>query len=236
MSNRIYAVVVLGGLAVVVMVVVLVFEVGRKDPSPPSLRGEPNSAIPGEILYVDHNACIIRAAASGATRQEVYCTPFSKYPNALYWVDDDTVAIESWGNTSGLLITDVNLETRQVERTQTLPNGPGPFPSGPGVAPDGTTVEASADGELTLVAGGVRTVIADFDLDWGPEPILWSPDSQWVLVRYYPPRSDGETEGWVVSRDGRTTGTLFTDGGMGTAAWRIPGAGTWPELPGGYQR
>ena len=46
MKARLYVASVLAGLALLVIMVVVVLNYGRHDPSPPSLRDHPNPAIP----------------------------------------------------------------------------------------------------------------------------------------------------------------------------------------------
>jgi len=68
----------------------------------------------------------------------------------------------------------------------------------------------------------------------GPNPVIWSPDGQWILLHYWG-RSD-TTELWIVSRDGAIRGTLASHAGGRAAAWYIEGAGSYPPLPEAYRR
>ena len=232
LNARLYVAAVIGGLLALVVTVVLVFQFGRHDPSPPSLTDNPNSAIPGKILFVNEDQCVVVAEASGASSEEVYCFGRDKFFSQLYWVDDDTFAYVVPGPTSGSLV-EVDIATG-VE-TEPRPIGSQGFPEAPyAEAPDGASAQAEEGGKLILVEAGVRTEIADFDVpryNW-PQPMLWSPDSQWLLVQYFPPRG-GDAELWIVSRDGETRGTLTKDalGWSSNHAWWIDGVGAWPELP-----
>ena len=53
LNARLYVAAVIGGLLALAITIVLVFQFGRHDPSPPSLTDNPNAAIPGKILYVN---------------------------------------------------------------------------------------------------------------------------------------------------------------------------------------
>lgn len=232
LNARLYVAGIIGGLLAVLITVVLVFQFGRHDPSPPSLRDNPNPAIPGKILYVNEKQCVVVAEASGASSEEVYCFGQDKFFSQLFWVDEDTFAYVVPGPTTGSLV-EVDINTGEESPPRTI-SGQG-FPGGPhSQAPDGTSAQAEEGGKIILVESGVRTEIADFDVpryNW-PQPMLWSPDSQWLLVQYYPPRG-GEAELWIISRDGETRGTLAKDalGWSSNYAWWIEGIGAWPELP-----
>jgi len=238
MRTRIYAAGILGGLALLVIVVAVVFAFGRSDPSPPSLRDNPNPSIPGDILYLDEDYCFVRAAASGASQAKLACVP-QYYGSRLYWLDEDVAGIVQYG-VSGALLYEVNLRTG-VQSTTGRPISEAsakdpPFGIyGGAFAPDGTYAFFDEGGEFFLLKDGARTKVADFDVPKynQPQVAVWSPDSQWVVVQYYPPRSDGP-ELWIVSRDGQTRGTLSTDvasGPSGSAAWRIDGVGVQPPVP-----
>lgn len=231
MNARLYVAAIIGGLLALILTVVLVFQFGRHDPSPPSLTDDPNPAIPGKILYVNEKQCVVVAEASGASSDEVYCFGQNKDYSQLYWVDGNTFAYVVPGPTTGSII-EVDIETGDESPPRTIA-GQG-FPGGPySEAPDGTSAQSEDGGKLVLVEGGVRKEIADFDVpryNW-PQPMLWSPDSQWILLQYYPPRG-GESEVWIVSRDGATRGTLTKDSiGWSNYAWWIEGVGAWPEVP-----
>ena len=231
MNARLYTAAVLGGVMAVAITLVLVLQFGRHTPSPPSLQDDPNPAIPGKILYLDQDQCVMVAEASGASRRQVYCFARDKNFGRVFWVDANTFAYTIPGPTTGSIV--------EVDIATGTASAPRPW-SGQGYprdqstqAPDGTSAQAEEGGKIVLVDGGVRREIADFDVpryNW-PQPVLWSPDSQWILVQYYPPRG-GDSQLWIVSRDGQVRGTLAKDAlGWGAFAWWIDGAGGWPGLP-----
>lgn len=237
MRTRLYVAGILGGLALLIVFVVVIFAFGRSDPSPPSLRDHPNIAIPGEILFLDSDFCFIHAQASGASRTKRACMPEYFGGAALYWIDDATAGVVRYDQ-RGAVLWQVNLNTgAQTDTGRVLAgtdvNKIGPGMIGPGsLAPDGTTATTDEDGGLFLLQNGARTRIASFDIPEynQPQVVLWSPDSQWIVLQYYPRRADGP-ELWIVSRDGLTKGTIATDVAYAGVAWRIDGAGTQPTLP-----
>jgi len=228
MKTRIYVTGVLGGLAVLLVLAVVVVQFGRNNPSPPSLIENPNPAIPGELLYQNEDGCIMRAAASGASREEVWCTGERFGGGGVTWVDSDTIAYVSHEKGRGALY-EVDLNTREERVSSSVVTGPQYGPGGPR-GPDGETITVDQDGTVHLVKGGTRTEIADFDGTGHnfPNATLWSPDGQWILLQYYPPRGNNGYELWVLSRDGKTSGTIAKDvQGFGTS-WRIDGVGITP--------
>lgn len=227
---------VLGGLVLLVVAVLVVFAFGRHNPSPPSLRKEPNDTIPGEILYFNRESCFVRATASGRSERTLACVP-RFYGPRLYWIEENTAGVIQYGPSGGTLY-EVDLATgaqtstgRQIPDSEVEKGGPLGIYGG-AYAPDGTYAYFDEDGGFYQLKDGVRTKVGEFDLPKynTPQVVLWSPDSQWVLVQYYPRRGPGP-ELWVVSRDGRTRGTLTRNSSGGGAAWRIPGMGTQPALP-----
>jgi hypothetical protein len=209
MRTRLYVAAVLGGLALLAAVVVVVFAFGRKDPSPPSLQDNPNTAIPGEILYVNRDFCFIRAAASGASRTRLACIPENVSGARLYWLDENTAGIIRYDQRGGVLWR-VDLTSGAMTDTGKVidTSGDRVYPSGTyggAYAPDGTFASVDQDGKLSLLIDGKRTVIAEFDIPEynQPQVLIWAPDSQWMVLQYYPRRADGP-EFWVVSRDGVT--------------------------------
>ncbi len=231
MNSRIYAAVVLGGIAILAITLVLVFQFGRHDPSPPSLTDNPNPAIPGKILYVNHRQCVEVVEASGASREEVYCFGREMYFTRLYWRDANTFAYVQEKAPSPVIV-EVDIRTGNV--SEPTPISAPVYPGPPAVGPDGTEALGEEGGVIVLVSGGQRTEIADFDVpdyNW-PQPMVWSPDGQWILIQYNPPRG-GDAELWIIRRDGSMRGTLAKDalGWSGNSAWWIDGVGSWPELP-----
>lgn len=232
MKPRLYVAGVFGGLALLVVVAVLVFAFGRSDPSPPSLTKHPRPEIPGEILYVNADACFVRVQASGASSTLLACVP-QLVGGSMFWPEPDTAAFVRPIPGAETLWT-VDLATgAAVDTGRTVSVGVPPFsgPFGGAHAPDGTYAYVDDSGDLIFLANGVRTEVTKFETPrYGPpQVVLWSPDSQWLLLRYYPRRANGP-ELWVISRDASIQGTLLKDASYSGFAWRI-GDEVEPKLP-----
>lgn len=240
MRERLIPALALGGLIAVIAVALVVFQFGRKNPSPDSLEDTPIPAIPGEILFRNGDNCVVRADASGATREEVYCG----YPEAVsqksfgtvIWIDENTIGFPtvSETDTTRIDIVEVNLETKEETVRRNVASAQSLYREA-AVSPDGERAEVLEDGKLVYTVSGERTEIADFDLEsyqlW---PVVWSPDSQWLVLSYQHPHGDGR-ELWIVSRDGTVQGTLVTGSSWqtspaGEASWLISGVGITPVL------
>lgn len=222
MKERLVIAAALGGLAVLALVVIIVFQFGRHDPSPPSLEKHPNPAIPGEILYVGRQNCLVRAAASGAERREV-CIPAMPYFEPFAWPEPEAIRVWSRGE-----IVRVDLETGAVTGTGVSATQYR-YPERPPVSVKGERA-TSEGGDLVIVTTAGREKVASFDIGsrW-MEPILWSPDGNWIVIQWYPPRGD-RSELWIVSRDGSVRGTIADDASSPWVAWRIEGVGFTPSL------
>ena len=221
MKQRLTIAAALGGVAILVAVAVIAFQFGRIDPSPPSLRDTPNANIPGEIVYMSDQTCLTRAAASGEAREEI-CHASLLYIGPFAWIDSNTIRTWSQG-----VIADIDLDTGVRTPISTSSTGFEKYPPRPPVSPSGETVITDR-GDIYVVGSGGNTKIASFDIgDTWMEPILWSPDGKWILIRWQPPR-DADSELWVISRDGTVKGTLARDFQGNWAAWRIEGVGTTP--------
>ena len=233
MRTRLYVAAVLAGLALLVITVIVVASFGRHDPSPPSLRDDPNPAIPGSIIYLNEEQCIIRATASGTTSEEVYCLSRNDYPSDIYYVDDTTILFTRY-DSRGPVLFELDTETRTIRDLGSHPPATKPAETGL-VSPAGEEVFAEYDGRIVILEDGTRTTITEFDTReyGGPSPVTWSPDGQWILLRYW---ARTHPELWIVSRDGATSGTLTKDASGSPASWFILGAGTYPPLPEDYQR
>lgn len=233
MRTRLYVAAVIAGLALLVITVVVVANYGRHDPSPPSLRDDPNPAIPGSIIYLNEEQCIIRAAASGTTSEEVYCLSRNDYPAEIYFVDDTTILFTRY-DSRGPVLFELDTETRTIRDLGLQSPATKPIETGL-VSPSGEEVFAEYDGRIVILKGGTRTTIAEFDTReyGGPSPVTWSPDGQWILLRYW---ARTHPELWIVSRDGTTRATLTKDASGSSASWLIPGVGTYPPIPENYQR
>lgn len=233
MKPRILAAAALGGLALLVVTTLLVFQFGRENPSPPWLIEHPNPAIPGEVIYRGDNNCIVRATASGESREDIYCgNPASIVDTQeITWVDATTIGFVGYSPTSTgstRRIVKVDIATGQVIGEQTISNTKEIY--GPSVtSPAGDTATMNEDGRLYISKDGKQAEIADFDVDgYRIRPVLWSPDSEWLVLFYTPPRDYDENEFWIIKRDGSFKGTLATGIQYQTISWRIDGVGITP--------
>lgn len=237
MRTRLYAAGILGGLALLVVTAFIVFQFGRKQPSPDSLQTHPNATIPGELLFVDSDSCFVQAKASGETRRTRACIPNSFATPQLYWTADDLALFVRFDSRGGVLWqVDLNsgsqTDTGRVVSVDVYKPGPGGVGGG-NYAPDGTYALAEQGGDLFLIEAGVRKQIASFDVAQynQPQVLIWSPDSQWIVLQYYPRKGDGP-ELWIVSRDGKTRGTIARNVANSTGvAWRMDGLATQPPVP-----
>lgn len=192
---------------------------GRYDPSPPSLQGQPRAEIPGEVLYVDGDGCIVRAAASGATRTPVLCG--GPYPSSVSWVNADTIGYANYGG-PGIAWTEIDLRTGRQTTSDRLPQRGPPDP----VSVRGERAEVDDQGSVYVLAGGERRKVFNFDGSSRLRPsfLTWSPDGDWLLLQY-------RDQLWIVRRDGSVAGTLAKTGGNPyESSWRIEGAGFLPKL------
>ena len=218
MRSRLYVAAIFAGVAAVAVLVVVVFVAGRFDPSPPSLVDRPVPSIPGEILYVDDDGCIVRARASGERRERVKC--IGDALSIVAWVDADTIGYAVGRPDQGWVELDLATGEERTVDAFARPGPPDP------VSPRGERVEITDDGSVYRLTGGERTKIFDFD---GPEHrrpwlVTWSPDGEWVLLRY-------NDELWIVSRDGSVKGTLAqTRPWPSEGSWWIDGHGYRPSV------
>lgn len=218
---------VLGAIVLVALLALLVFRYGRHDPSPPSLRDDPISQIPGSVLFVDTDGCIILAAASGAESEALYC---SESVSWVSWIDQDTVAFMEYSKGPATGRTEIHISTGAIDETAS----PAQFKTEVRESVNGDIAFVEASGAVYVSSGGTRTQIADFDVpeDRGPNFVTWSPDGEWMLLQYNRPKG-GTGELWVLSRDGNISGTLATGmqgWGPQTVSWWIDGKGYLPEL------
>lgn len=219
MKTRAYVALIFAAVAAVAILVIVLLGIGRFDPSPPSLRSRPVPAIPGEILYVDADGCIIRARASGESREAVICP--GPDTSIVSWIDGETIgwAEYSAGQPTWTVLA---LGTRTITVSDTYAQ---PQPSS-AVSPRGERAGFDRDGSLYRITDGERTKIFDFD---GPEHrqpslVTWSPDGEWLLLQY-------ENALWIVSRDGSVQGTLArTRPWAQGASWWIDGIGYLPTV------
>lgn len=231
MRQRWVAAAALGGVAVLVAAAVVALQFGRRNPSPPSLADEPNPAIPGRVAYIDEDGCVALVPASGGEARRITCA-IDRFGGALAWLDGETLAWVGFKGSPTATITRIDLATGQVTATsETATIAPGDVRGEP-ISVLGERARSDEEGRVTVSSGSDTTEVADFDVARyrQPIPVLWSPDGQWLLLEYYPPR-ENSAELWVISRDGRTRGTLLeaTSSGGGVA-WYIDGVGGSPRL------
>lgn len=222
---------VFAGFAILALLAVLIFQFGRRHPSPTSLQDNPNPAIPGEVIYLDSNRCVVRIDASGANKHEIACPGRVDFVARL---DERTIVYGIYGP-PGSPATQRDLVTGQ-ETVYPAGNSPDKFPIGYNPAE-----QRSALGEyITIDNGGSiyrsnstepgRTRIFDCDCSQNrtPQFYSWSPDGQWAMLVYTPNNGPGQ-ELWIVSRDGSSAGTLLTAGYNANASWFIEGKGILPK-------
>lgn len=232
LTKRLWAAGILAGVGAALVLVVLVLKFGRYEPSPPSLQKHPNPSIPGEILFLDSDGCIVRALASGESRSRLDCPGLGTY--AVSWVDGDTIAFSGMSSSSDRPTWhEYDLATGQSRDTGFPAEPMGPRESLE--SPRGERVTIENDGDVILVAGTTRTKIASFDVPeyHVPSLITWAPDGDWLLLGYWSSR-DETHEFWILSRDGKTRGTLARSRGWGSSAasWWVDGHGYLPRVNG----
>lgn len=224
MRDRLFVAGVLGAVALLIAVAVVALSFGRYNPSPPSLERDPNPAIPGRILFVGEDGCITVAQASGATRDDVYCSALHVF--TVTWLDEHTVGfMESTPDPAG---RGTVLDLRTGE---TRPDGVPGYIQPSQVSVNGEAVSIDYEGHVLVSKDGEVRTIATFDIPRSvtPIPFTWSPDGEWILIQYYPPRGDG-SELWILSRDGSVRGTIAKGVRGGGASWWVDGHGFAPPI------
>jgi len=221
--KRLYVVAVLGGLALMAVLALAVFQFGLKNPSPPSMIENPNPDVKGKIVYINDDGCIVVAEASGASREELNCV--LEY-NGVTWIDETHVAYARFGTRTDWTLVDIETgEETAYECEECYPYWP-PEP----VSVNGERWIFVDDGDVWVEKDGERWQAFDYDgpeSEW-PQVVTWSPDGEWLLLRYW-----RKEEVWIVARDGSFAGTLITDLGLRgdpTTSWWIDGYGYLPAL------
>lgn len=220
MRERLLVAGVVAGVAAVAVLAVLILNFGRFDPSPPSLISRPIAEIPGEILYINDHDCIVRAQASGAGSDVLYCGGPSM--TSAGWLEDGRITFVTSGPGMPTLTTlDPDTGTTSVSATEIRWRQPDP------VSVQGDRIDYDRDGSIFRVRDGERTKIFDFDGSEYQRPglVTWSPDGNWLLLSY-------RDQLWIVSNDGRIAGTLtrsVREWSPG-ASWRIEGVGFTPQI------
>lgn len=244
--NALFAVAVIASLAGIAAIPLVMQRFGREDGSPRSLSDTPRPEIPGEMLYREHDGCLVRAAASGATRERLFCeipaTPFGGGGGRFAWVDDQTVAyvvdqpripgLPGQNFDANVVVMDLAMNIiSSGERPVGTPGDAGVDGLGrlQPLSPGGESASITEDGRLLVGQRGAEREVANFDAT-GLElqVVSWSPDGQWLALAYRDSEGIGRSELWIVSRDGKTRGTLAKGLGDVDVSWRIAGIGTWP--------
>lgn len=221
MKTRLIAMGTVAGVAAMAILLIVVLGFGQKKvPSFPSLEKNPDPSIPGEILFVDVDGCIIRAAASGASREKVVCG----HVEGVQWIDatqirywdmkrpDPSVRVRdlATGKESAGASTDYRFAASPLASTGDRAIS----------GPEGITIQ-EADGDL-------RTLI-EYD---GPESrwpsfASWSPDGRWLLIGM-PSRDYGRRTLWLFSADGTVKREFARDVQPAAPSWYIEGVGVAP--------
>lgn len=220
MKNRLFTTAVFGGIIAVVVLIVAIVELGRRNPSPPSLVNNPQPEIPGEVLFLNPDGCIIRARASGEQRDQLRCV--GSQTSIVTWLDYDRIAWRSFV-TAGAAWTVLSLSTGKTLEQGVAPDRPTSNP----VSVRGERVDFAERGSVYRISDGERTRILRFigARSRAPALVTWSPDGECLLLR-----SDREL--WVVRRDGSVAGVLGETSRRWpeNGSWRIEGAGYLPPV------
>lgn len=218
----------LGALAVTF---VLVFAFGERNPSPKSLQDTPNPAIPGEVLYLGTNSCIMRIEASGLNNREVVCPGRVDY---LARLDERTIVYGIFGPPgSASVATQRDLVTgQQLAFPGGLDKSPLPNPAAEQRSVLGDYITIDPDGSVyrsnSTEPGRTRIFSCDCPNYHTPQFLTWSPDGAWLMLTYW--GSGGpQQELWILARDGSFAGTLAVASREGNASWFIAGKGVLPR-------
>lgn len=229
MRQRLYVGAVFAGVVAAALLAVLVIQFGRSDPSPPSLQDNPRLEIPGTLVFIDKKGCVSVIEASGANQRQVAC-PVGLGIQEVTWVDEARVAYRRYERNDREWIA-IDLATG---KEALLGPGPDNYQSGVLVSARGERLVIDRSGDIYIARGAETTRIFEFDGDADdglPEFVTWSPDGEWVVLRYWP-----DNELWIIRRDGSIAGALsgsLEGGPDGRFSWMIPGVGIVPprELP-----
>ena len=229
--QRLFVAGVFASFAVLLLLSVVIFQFGRRNPSPPSLQDHPNPAIPGEVIYLSTNSCITRISASGANKQEIVCPGRVDYLARL----DERAIVYGFYFPSGGPATQRDLVTGQEAVLATTMNPDRLFTPHTGanqrsVLDEFITVDPDGSVYRSNSTEPGRTRI--FDCDCGeyktPQFLTWSPDGQWVMVTYWK-NDNPQQQLWIIARDGSFAGTLAAAGPNANASWFIEGKGVLPK-------
>ena len=229
MRTRLYVAAVFMGVVGSALFAVLIIQFGGDDPSPPSLQDNPRLEIPGALVFVDKKGCVSVIQASGADRKQVAC-PVGPGLQEVTWVDEGRVAYRGYDrNADEWIAIDV-----ATGKETLLGPGPDSYQNASLVSAQGERLVVDRSGDIYVARGAETARFFEFhgNADDGlPEFVTWSPDGEWVVLRYWP-----DEELWIIRRDGSIAGSLggsLVGGPDGRFSWLIPGAGKVPlrELP-----
>ena len=229
--QRLFVAGVFASFAVLLLLSVVIFQFGRRNPSPPSLQDHPNPAIPGEVIYLSTNSCITRISASGANKQEIVCPGRVDYLARL----DERAIVYGFYFPSGGPATQRDLVTGQEAVLDATMNPDRLFTPHTGanqrsvldefitVDPDGSVYRSNS-----TEPGRTRIFDCDCANYRSPQFLTWSPDGQWVMVTYWK-NDNAQQQLWIIARDGSFAGTLAAAGPNANASWFIEGKGVLPK-------
>ena len=229
--QRLFVAGVFASFAVLLLLSVVIFQFGRRNPSPPSLQDHPNPAIPGEVIYLATNSCITRISASGANKQEIVCPGRVDYLARL----DERAIVYGFYFPSGGPATQRDLVTGQEAVLDATMNPDKLFTPHTGanqrsvldefitVDPDGSVYRSNS-----TEPGRTRIFDCDCANYRSPQFLTWSPDGQWVMVTYWK-NDNAQQQLWIIARDGSFAGTLAAAGPNANASWFIEGKGVLPK-------
>lgn len=206
---------------------VMVF--GTRSPSPPSLVNDPRTEIPGQILFRDESQCVAYAPASGGEPIKAFCRDTS--PSPITWIDGQTVGIVRETEDGELEMNLVDLPTGEDRGVQEPPESLVQVREREQVSVLGERARVDASGRLFIASeSGVEKEVANFaTADNRLSPVIWSPDGEWLLLYYAPPRDFARNEFWIVRRNGKDAGLFYRGTAEPYASWRIEGVGITPE-------
>lgn len=225
MRERLWAAGALGGVGALAVLAIVVLRFGIINPSPPSMQEVRNEAIAGMIAFADEDGCYHVIDAAGGEPRQVTCG-LKNFGGDLTWVDAEHIAFAIYTG-SGVTWRSVDVATGEEADLGTT-SGPGGLEADDMVSPLGERLIIDyPGGDVYRVDGPDRVRIFDYDGpdSWTPEYITWSPDGEWVLLRY-----GKEGELWVVRRDGSFSGTLVDDVAFGRPSWWMDELGALPEV------
>jgi len=229
--QRLFVAGVFASFAVLLLLSVVIFQFGRRNPSPPSLQDKPNPAIPGEVIYLARNSCVTRISATGANKQEIVCPGRVDYLVRL----DDRAIVYGFYFPSGGPATQRDLVTGQEAVLDATMNPDKLFTPHTGanqrsvldefitVDPDGSVYRSNS-----TEPGRTRIFDCDCANYRSPQFLTWSPDGQWVMVTYWK-NDNAQQQLWIIARDGSFAGTLAAAGPNANASWFIEGKGVLPK-------